>query len=109
MSEFVNYLKETMAGFGQVSSRRMFGGHGLFHDGLMFGLIADDVLYLKADSESREMFTERRLDAFEYSKQGKILKMSYFRAPEEMLDDPDEAVQWARIAYDAALRAKKTQ
>ncbi len=109
MSEFVDYLTETMSGFGQVSCKRMFGGHGLFHNGLMFGLIADDVLYLKADSESAEMFTERGLDAFEYSKQGKLMKMSYFRAPEEMLDDPDEAAHWAGIAFEAALRAKKSK
>ena len=107
MSEFVEYLKEMMSGIGPITSRRMFGGYGIFHDGLMFGLVADDVLYLKADKQSAQQFVELGLDAFEYTKKGKVMKMSYYRAPEAMLDDPDEASRWTSIAYEAALRARQ--
>ena len=85
----------------------MFGGFGVFLDGLMFGLVADDVLYLKADAESSQQFESRGLGAFEYTKNGKTMKMSYFLAPEDIFDDKDEAKVWANRAYEAALRSKK--
>ena len=107
MSEFVEYLKETLSVIGPVRARRMFGGHGLFHDDLMIGLVADEVLYLKGDAESAKMFTDKGLEQFEYVKNGKPMKMSYFMAPEEIYDDPDEARKWGSMAYDAALRSKK--
>lgn len=107
MSEFVENLQEVFAPFGAVSARRMFGGYGVYHDGLMFALVADDVLYLKADEESAGRFIERGLPAFEYDKGGKKMKMSYYTAPETIFDDPEIAKEWAVLAFEAALRAKK--
>ena len=108
VSEFVDYLKEVFGKFGQIHARRMFGGYGLYYDGIMIGLVADDTLYLKADEVTREFFKNRGLDQFEYNKGGKAVKMSYFLAPEEIFDNPEEATLWARRAYEAAYRAKRT-
>lgn len=105
MSEFVNYLHEVFEQFGSIRSRKMFGGHGIYHNDLMFGLVADDELYLKTDADNLAEFTERDLGPFEFNKDGKIMKMSYYRAPEEIYDDPDEAARWGHLAYDAAVRA----
>ena len=107
MSEFVDFLRETLGVIGPVDARRMFGGHGLFHDGLMIGLVADDVLYLKGDRQTAPQFLEKGLEPFEYVKNGKPMKMSYYLAPEEIYDDPDEARRWASLAFAAAQRAKK--
>jgi DNA transformation protein len=107
MNEFVDYLKEVFEEFGPVQARRMFGGHGLFYDGLMFGLVADDTLYLKGDKESAPHFEERRLPRFEYAKANKTVKLSYYMAPEEIFDDPGEAAIWAQRAFEAALRAHR--
>jgi len=107
MSEFVEYLKEVLSGVGDVRARRMFGGYGLFHNDLMIGLVADDVLYLKADGQSAKSFSDKGLEQFEYIKNGKPMKMSYFMAPEEIFDDPTEARKWVSLAYDAALRSRK--
>jgi DNA transformation protein len=108
MSEFVEHLAEIFESFGEIRSRRMFGGYGIYHDELMFGLVAGDVLYLKADSRSAPSFTERGLAAFEYIKQGKPTRLSYYQAPEEIFDDPDAARLWAVRAFEAALRSRKT-
>lgn len=105
MTEFVDYLHEVFAQFGSIRTRKMFGGYGLYHNDLMFGLVADDELYFKTDQQSVERFEERGLCAFEYQKQGKAFKMSYYQAPEEIYDDPEEAQVWANIAFDAALRS----
>ena len=107
MSEFVEYLVEVFQHFGTVRARRMFGGYGVYHDDLMFGLVADDVLYLKADNQSAKLFEDKGLEQFEYVKNGKSMKMSYYMAPEEIFDDPDVAKEWADRAYEAALRSRK--
>ena len=90
---------------GPVSAKAMFGGFGIFLDGLMFALIADSVLYLKIDKETENDFTARGLEPFTYSKKGKEFKMSYYQAPDEVLEDHDEMNLWASKAYSAALRA----
>jgi DNA transformation protein len=107
MSEFTEHLKEVFEVFGPVNGRRMFGGHGLFHEGLMFGLVADDVLYLKADKTNAPDFESRDLGQFEFEKGGKMVKMSFYLAPDQIFDNREEAALWARRAYEAAVRAKK--
>ena len=108
MSEFIEYLQELFEQFGPVHARNMFGGYGIYHDGVMFGLVEDDTLYLKADETSVEYFQSRGLGQFEYDKGGKTVKMSYYRAPDEILDNAEEAALWARRAWEVAFRAKKT-
>ena len=103
--EFVSYVVDIMQSIGPVGARRMFGGHGIFLDGLMFALIADSTLYLKADNESRQAFMTLGLEAFTYSKKGKEFKMSYYQAPEEALEDGEEMNSWANRAYGVALKA----
>jgi DNA transformation protein len=104
-SEFADYIVEITQSAGPVYAKRMFGGHGIFLEGLMFGLIADKTLYLKVDKESEADFSSLGLEAFSYNKNGKEMKLSYFQAPEEALEDLDVMSLWANKAYSAALRA----
>jgi len=87
----------------------MFGGYGVYRDGLMFALVADDVLYLKADESTLGHFVEAGLPPFDYDKGGKRIRMSYYAAPDEIFDDPEQAREWADRAYEAALRASKAK
>jgi DNA transformation protein and related proteins len=107
VSEYIEYLKEMFQGLGPVTARKMFGGYGVYYDGVMFGLVADDTLYLKVDETTIDDFTSRGLTPFEYNKAGKIMKMSYYLAPDEVLENPDDATHWGRRACDVALRAKR--
>ena len=107
MSEFTDYLQEVFSCLGTVRVRRMFGGHGLFLDELMFGLVVDEVLYLKADEQTRDLFTAEGLTPFVYYKQGKPVSLSYYTAPESLFEDPDEALLWGRRSFSAALRNKR--
>ena len=107
LSEFTAHLAELFEDFGPVTVRRMFGGHGIFRDGVMFGLVAGDALYLKADDRNRAMSESCGLPRFEYEKQGKRITVSYYLAPGDALDDPRTLAEWARPALDAALRAKR--
>ncbi len=103
--EFVTYVVDLMQSIGPVRAKGMFGGHGIFLEGLMFGLIADSVLYLKVDKDTEIEFKARGLEAFTYNKKGKEFKMSYYQAPEETLEDYEEMNSWANKAYGAALKA----
>ena len=106
-SEFVSYVVESLRALGGVSARRMFGGHGIYKDGLMFALVADEQLYLKVDDGNRSAYAAAGLAAFSYSAKGKLIQLSYHEAPSAGFDDPDVLCAWARDAYAAALRAKK--
>jgi DNA transformation protein len=106
LSEFNDFVAEVLEPFGPVRIRRMFGGFGVFRDNLMFGLIAADTLYFKADKTSAKHFIEQGSVPFEYAKQGRLMQLSYFSAPEEIFDDEAAARHWAEMAYDAALRAR---
>lgn len=103
--EFVYYIIDLMQAAGPVYAKGMFGGHGIFLDGLMFGLVANSILYLKTDKESEIDFKDRGLQAFTYSKKGKTIKMSYYQAPEDALENSEEMNFWANRAYSAALKA----
>jgi DNA transformation protein len=107
MSEYLEYLHEAFSEFGAIRSKRMFGGHGIYHDDVMIGLVAAEMLYLKVDSESVAAFEARELTQFKYPKGQKMVGMSYYLAPEEALEDPSEMRHWAKLAYDAALRSRK--
>ena len=102
----VEHLRELAEPIGGVGFRKMFGGWGIFREGRMFGLVADDVAYLKVDAESEPHFLAAGLEPFSYhAKGGKPMQMGYRRIPESALDDPDEFRVWALRGIGAAERA----
>jgi len=103
--EFSGYIVDLCQSIGPVYSKRMFGGFGIFLDGLMFGLIVDNVFYLKVDDESRKEFEELGLLPFSYEKQGKEMNLGYMQAPEEALERTEIMTLWANKGFGAALRA----
>lgn len=105
-TEFITYLHEVFAAFGSIQTRRMFGGFGIYHQRLMFALVINDTLYLKADHLSSPAFQQHGLTPFEYDRQGKTIKMSYYQAPEEVFEDAELAAVWAKRAFEAAVRSK---
>ena len=102
--ELAIHVIDLLHPFGPYEARRMFGGFGIFHQGLMFGLITDGSLYLKADAETRDLFSAEGSAAFSYYKKEKECRLSYYLAPEEFFEDSDACLRWAGLAFDAALR-----
>ncbi|MFA6266928.1 MAG: TfoX/Sxy family protein [Pseudolabrys sp.] len=102
-AEFVHDL---FRDFGTVQIKRMFGGAGIFADGVMFGLIADDVIYLKTDDNTRPAFEREKSKPFQFAKKsGQVMVTSYWRVPDRLYDDGNELADWARAAHSVA-RAK---
>jgi DNA transformation protein len=106
-SGLVSHCLELLAPLGRTSSRRMFGGHALYIDGLCMALIIQDTLYLKVDDTSRPLFEREGCKAFTYdTKQGERHALGYFSAPEEAMESPAEMTPWARRALAAAVAAR---
>lgn len=103
--DFVDYVMELFGPFGTVATRRMFGGHGLFLDGLMFALVSGDTLYLKADEMNCIEFEQAGCEILSYARKGKRARINFYRAPEDAMESPELMLPWARSAYAAALRA----
>ena len=104
--EFVDHVCDLLRALGPVAARRMFGGWGLYLDGRMLALIEGDRLYLKTDRATEARFAEAGCEPFTYEAKGRTISLSYREAPDGSLEDPDELLPWARLALEAARRAK---
>jgi DNA transformation protein len=102
---FAEFLRDQLAPLGRVTMRRMFGKTGVFCNGLMFGMVTNDTLYFRVDDHNRAAFKEAEsAPPLSYEKNGSTIDLSFWRAPERLLDEPDELVTWARAALAAARR-----
>jgi len=109
-AEYLDFIKDQMADFGPVSVRRMFGGAGIYRDGVIFALVVGEDLFLKADDRTRGDFEAEGLGPFTYAtKNGPNTITSYWRAPSRCLDDRDEMTLWCRKAYEAALASEQSK
>jgi DNA transformation protein len=104
--DFVAHVLELMRGAGSATARAMFGGHGIYLDGMIVGIVVADVLYLKTDDETRPAFVRQGAGQIEYkTKKGVIEGTGYYQPPEEALESPPAMREWLRLAQGAALRA----
>lgn len=103
-ADLIAHLQDVASDFGALGARRMFGGHGIYHDGVMIGLISGDVLYLKVDDQTRERFRAADSGPFLYTRRGETVPTSYWSVPESAMDSPQEMKPWLVLAYAAALR-----
>ena len=100
------FLEDLVAPFADVTVKRMFGGTGIFHRGLNFAAVMDDVLRLKADAQTIPDFEAENCGPWDYErKDGSVVTMNYYQVPERLFDDPEEFAEWARKAFDVAMRA----
>jgi DNA transformation protein len=105
------FAVELLSGIGRVEARRMFGGAGLYADGVMFGLIDDGVIFLKVDEPLKAALADAGSHPWVYTqskgpKAGAPQETSHWSLPESALDDADEAGAWARRALAAAQAIK---
>ena len=105
-NELVEHCTELLGSIGACTSRRMFGGYGFYIDGLFVALISDERLFLKTDANSRPQFEAAGSEPFVFHKEGQPVPTSYFSAPEQAMESPGLMQPWARLALEAALRAR---
>ncbi len=103
----LDYIKDLLSPFGEITTRRMFGGAGVYCDGMIFAIIGEDDLWFKVDDATRAEFEDAGLAPFEVEMNGKKGTMSYYNAPEEIFDDHDALARWMTLALAAARRGYK--
>jgi DNA transformation protein and related proteins len=107
--EFAAYCAELLSVAGPVKRRRMFGGHGLYVNGLFVAIIAFGRLYLKADAATTPQFEAAGGERFVYEAQGKTAALNYWTVPEAAMESPPEMRPWVRLAMQAALAAQASK
>ncbi|RWO66317.1 MAG: TfoX family protein [Mesorhizobium sp.] len=102
-------IAELFEGLGLVSIRKLFGGKGIYFDGVIVAIVLRGELLLKADEQSVPEFEAAGCTQWTYtgSRHGKLVAMPYWSVPDSAFDDPDEMMIWARRAYEAGRRAGK--
>lgn len=103
-------LRDLFQNFGPIVIRRMFGGKGIYHQGIIFALVVDDELLLKADALSQDKFIAAGSKQWSYisKKSKKPVSMPYWSIDDAAFDDPELMKQWAELAFAAALRSQKS-
>ena len=103
--DFGEWVREHFTALGPLEIKRMFGGAGVYAHGLIFALLDDETVWLKTDEVNAPLLEAAGSRQFTYpTKDGETMSMAYWSLPDGALDDPDEAVAWARRSIDAALR-----
>ena len=105
--DFIAYLHDLFAALGPIRTRAMFGGHGVYFEGLIIGIVIDDALYLKTDEQTRAQFQGAGCAPFVYrfdqSRPRKPpITMSYWSLPDDALESPQSMLPWAKLAVEAA-------
>lgn len=106
-NEYCDHVVDLLSPLGQASYKFMFGGYGVYVDGLMLAIVAGDQLMLRADGENRPDFEALGIGPFQPYKD-KSRSIPFYTVPDEVMDDPDELVEWARKSLAATLRMKAT-
>jgi len=96
---FLQHVTELLEPIDGITSRAMFGGYGIFHDGDMFALISGSTLYFKVNEEN--------IERYEKAGSSKFTPMPYYEVPEEVMDDPEKFVEWAEISVDIGHKTAK--
>ncbi len=108
---FGDWVREHFAALGPLEIKPMFGAAAVYANGLIWALLDDGVVWLKADDENEPALRAAGSRQFIYpTKDGGAMSMAYWSLPDPAADDPAEAAAWARAAMDAAVRkaARKT-
>ncbi len=106
---FLDMIREMLAPLGAISARRMFGGASLYCEGVLFALVDDDVLFLKADATSKARYEAEGCGPFTYAGQTGPVAMQYWRMPDRLYDEPDDMLDFAREAISVAAKAKSAK
>ena len=103
-SPLLEHLVDQLAAVGSARGRAMFGGHGLYLDGLITGIVVDETLYLKVDEANRADYEAAGMRAFRYEKSGRTVATSYWEVPSDVVEEPESLRAWTMRAHAAARR-----
>ena len=98
--DYLNFVLEKLSPIGDIKSRAMFGGYGIFCEGLMFALISEDTLYFKVNETNRDMYKKTQSKPFPHG-------ISYWEVSTDVLEENAELQKWANISIEIAQESAK--
>ena len=104
---FKEFVLDHLSALPEVRARAMFGAHGLYSGDHFFGILDEGRLFFKTDAQSQADYAARGMGPFTYESNGKVMTMSYHEVPPDVLEQPQDLVEWARKAIRIAALAKK--
>ncbi len=104
-NDFFDYVQDQLSAWCTIDNKRMFGVLGLYREGLMFGIIANDTVYLKVDDSNKQKFLDAGSTTLKVFK-NKSEVPSYYELPVEVLENADEFIQWAKESYSIQVKKK---
>ena len=96
---FKEYVVDQLGKLGYVTIKKMFGGAGIYYEGLIFGLLADDILYFKVDDSNKSDYLIADMKPFE----DKPMLMPYYEVPVDILENREQLAEWAKKALIASV------
>lgn len=107
-NSFVEYVKDMLEPFGTIRVKSMFGGYGIYCNEIFFAIIAYNELYFKGDKgEVSEYYKSVGSEPFMYDAGDKKVTMSYWKVPEDVLEDNELLSKWFDLSYTLALKSKR--
>lgn len=104
---FKDYVLDQLRGLGRVEARAMFGGHGLYHAGIFFGVVYGGRLYLKTDEATRQGYVQLGMGPFQPNEKQTL--WSYYEVPADILEDDEALTLWAEQACQVARAAGEAE
>jgi DNA transformation protein len=104
--DFAAHCADLFASIGTVHTKRMFGGYGVYVDDVFVAIVTGDSLYLKTDEQTQARFAQAGGEQFSFTARAKVQATHFWTPPAEAMDSPALMRPWARMAWEAALRAR---
>ncbi|UCM86110.1 MAG: TfoX/Sxy family protein [Rickettsia endosymbiont of Culicoides impunctatus] len=104
-NEFIEYIKDILAPFGQITTRAMFGSYGIYKDGVIIGIVARNELYFKIDNKVVEYLKSFVSEPFTYNSSNKLITISYWKVLPEILEQEEKLVNLVSMAFDASINS----
>ncbi len=104
--DYIQYVLDLLAHCDSITARAMFGGYGIYKNGVIFAIIAHDELYFKVDESNIELYKKHGSEAFTFETKGKVSKMSYWKVPLLIMEDEVQLQDWVDQSYHISLKNK---
>ncbi|PJZ48830.1 TfoX/Sxy family protein [Leptospira saintgironsiae] len=106
MSSFLTHVQDRLKACGPLSYKNMFGGFGVYSGSQIFAMVIKDRLYFRVGQSNQAEYETAGMAPFTYAgKDGKLVRVSYWEVPEEILEDDEDLVFWFRKSLAEANKA----
>ncbi len=107
LSPYAEYVIDLLHSYGDITAKSMFGGYGIYKDGVIVAIIVDDELYFKVDKTNQPQYESHDSEPFTYMGKGKQVKMSYWKVPLDIMENEGELAAWLEKSYEISLKTKR--